>query len=60
MTGRYDCPNKACKTYHELREAEYQDHGKAPKCKSCRGKLRLVRVIRPMPESVKARLRGDK
>lgn len=57
--AQYDCANRRCSRYHETSEHRYRDEYSAPRCASCRHPLRLLRVRRPMPEAVRARLRAQ-
>ena len=62
MTARaeYDCTNRECVRYQEIRLAPLKllDHGEQPpRCVACRHTLRLLHVRRAMPDGVKAILR---
>lgn len=55
--GDWDCANKECSTYHEMRRRPFRDHMSSPPCSTCKQPLRLVRVIRTMDPKLKQRLR---
>jgi hypothetical protein len=43
--------------YHELSDHDYKPFTPSPRCPSCGGVLRLLRVRRPMDAETKAALR---
>lgn len=53
--GEFDCANPNCSRYHELKRVPFVEF-KPPRCRSCRQRMRLVRVIRSLSPEARQRL----
>ena len=56
--GDWDCSNPACRRYYDVFRRPFEADRPGPTCPACRGRLRLIRILRAMPAEVRALLKA--